>query len=446
MKEEQKIKIAQWLLNPDQENYEAPANLAVLERALKKFGVWKVYEEIELPLIPILEEMHGVGIKADREWLLRESKNSAKELAALEKDIYRKIGKRFNLNSPQQLGEILFGAPPEGLGIAAGKRARTKTGGYATDAAALETIRGAHPAVPRILRYRKIFKLRSTYLEPLHALTGKDGRVHTTYLQTVTGTGRLSSENPNLQNVPPEIKPAFVAEKGFLLAAFDYSQIELRVLASVSGDESMLAAFHKGEDIHALTAAQIYGVSRERVTQEMRQVAKTLNFGIIYGMGSAAFAAVAGITREEAQNFIDEYFVRFSGVRRWQEKVLREARATGMVTNQNNRRRLVPAIVSPNRRFAAEAERKAFNFPIQSVAADIIKLAMIRVRELVRRKKWDARCRMLLTIHDELLFEAENGMIREAREEIVGAMEAAYPLKVPLVVNASSGARWSELK
>ncbi len=470
---EEKIRIAQWLLDPDKGEKSLPLrvlplqkgekslglrslslgkgeyhharDLRRLEDELKKHGLWKVYAEIELPLAPILKEMHAAGVAVDRAWLEEESRKYAKEIVSLETDIYKKAGRRFNLNSPKQLGEILFRAPPEGLGISARGISKNKRGGYSTDAAALEAVRLAHPAIAPLLRYREFFKLKSTYLDPLRQLADADNRVRTTYLQTGTATGRLSSENPNLQNVPEEIKPAFVAEQGWSLASFDYSQIELRVLASVAGDEKMMTAFREGRDIHAMTAAQIYHVPFARVTKEMRHVAKTLNFGMIYGMGPSAFAAVAGISREEAQNFIDEYFVRFSEARRWQEKVLQEARATGTVTNVNGRRRLLAGIHSPNRRDAAEAERQALNFPIQSAAADIMKLAMIRARELIARKKRRSAVRMLLTIHDELIFELKDEVCDEAMAEIRAAMESAYALRVPLIVAATKGKRWSEL-
>lgn len=454
-----KIKIAEWLLDPDRGTKSLPlrvlplekgeyrdaSDLERLEAELKKQGLWKVYSEIELPLSPILEEMHETGIAVDRAWLAQESKKYAKELAALEAEIYKTTGKQFNINSPKQLSEILFSAPPAGLGLAAKGVAKTKAGGYSTDITTLELIRALHPAIASLLRYRELFKLKSTYLDPLQELADRTCRVHTTYLQTGTATGRLSSENPNLQNVPPEIKPAFVAREGWSLAAFDYSQIELRVLASVSGDEKMMTAFGEGRDIHAMTAAQIYNVPLSRVTKERRHVAKTLNFGMIYGMGPAAFAAVAGISRDEAQNFMDEYFVRFSEVRMWQEKILQEARAAGMVININGRRRLLPSIASPNRRYAAEAERQALNFPIQSAAADIMKLALIRVRAFLTQRKLEKRVHMLLTIHDELLIEAEEQIVTEVVPEIRREMESAYALRVPLIVKATAGKRWSEL-
>ena len=299
-----------------------------------------------------------------------------------------------------------------------------------------------------ILKYREIFKLKSTYVEPLRELADKNGRIHTTFVQTGTGTGRLSSQNPNIQNIPitsewgKQIRAVFIAEAGYKIAAFDYSQIELRVLASVSGDKKMVEAFKKDMDIHRLTASQVYNVPAEKVTPEMRHVAKTLNFGVAYGMGSNAFAQVSGLSVDEARKFIKEYYDDFYEVKLWQEKTIQKARQTGYVENLNGRRRWLPNIANPNRRLASADERMAINMPIQGLAADIIKLAMIKVAAKIKAKKWQKNVRMLLSVHDELVFEIADGIIKDAVELIKSEMENAYKISVPLKVESGYGDNW----
>lgn len=429
--------------------------MRILEAEIKKLGLEKVYYDIELPLAEILEDMKRTGIKLDLEFLAKLSKKSAKELGILEEKIYKQVGAPFNLNSPKQLSEVLY----EKLKIDFRGVPKTKTGLRSTDAEALEAIKMRHSVVPLILDYREIFKIRSTYIEPLRKLADRDGRVRTTFLQTGTATGRLSSQNPNLQNIPvskgrgssisdygKELRQAFIAEKGFSLAAFDYSQIELRVLASVANDEKMIEAFKQGQDIHALTAANVYNVDLKAVTPVMRQFAKTLNFGVIYGMGPDAFARASGLSREEAETFIAEYFNDFRDVRRWQEKIIARARQVGYVENWNGRKRWLININSSNRRLAAEAERMGINMPIQGLAADIIKLAMIRIAKFFKDKGWWlGRVRLLLTIHDELLLEISDDILKKAMPLIEREMESAYELKVPLKVDAAHGKNWAEL-
>lgn len=443
-----KTKLAAWLLDPDHPKRFEIASLEDLELQLKKQGLEKIYSEIELPLAGILDEMHKIGIKVDLGFLEKLSDKAAKELARLSKQIYKQAGLPFNLNSPKQLSEILY----EKLKIDIKGVPKTRTGLRSTDAEALETIKARHPIAPLILDYRELFKIRSTYIEPLRNLADQDSRVRTTFLQTSTATGRLSSQNPNLQNIPitsglgKELRKAFIAEKGFSLAAFDYSQIELRVLASVAEDEKMIEAFNQGLDIHALTAANVYNVDLKAVTPEMRRLAKTLNFGVVYGMGSDAFARTSGLSREEAETFIAEYFSDFQGVRRWQEKTIVKAREVGYVENFNGRRRVLENINSSNRRLAAEAERMAINMPIQSLAADIIKTAMIRVAKLFKEQKlWMDKIRLLLSIHDELLLEISDDILKEVLPLIEKEMESAFKLKVPVKVDIAYGKTWAEV-
>ncbi len=442
---EKKIELAQWLLDPDKEQT-LPHDLALLEPRLRELGLYKIYEEIELPLVEILDEMHKIGIKVDAPYLEKLGKEMGKELDVLVKKIYKLAGGEFNLNSPKQLGEVLF----DRMKIDAGGIKTTRTGQRSTDAETLELIKDRHPIVESILHYREIFKITSTYVEPLRELADKHGRVHTTFVQTGTATGRLSSQNPNMQNIPivgewgKEIRRAFIAEKKFSIATFDYSQIELRVLATVSGDPTMIEAFNNDLDIHQLTASQVYQVPLEKVTKEMRAAAKTLNFGVSYGMGPQAFAKQSGLSVADAKKFIDGYFANFAAVKKWQQETIAKARVNGYVENASGRRRWLPNINWPGRRYAAEAERIAINMPIQGLAADIIKIAMIRVADLIDRKKWGDRARLLLSIHDELLLELSDDILEKAMPLIQKEMEGAYRLAVPLKVNSASGRNWGE--
>lgn len=442
-----KIELAQWLIDPDKILL-LPADWNSLEKKLKENGLEKVFNEIELPLVEILAAMQKMGIKVDLDYLAKLSQALEKEVTGLVKKIYQEAGSEFNINSPKQLSEILFTK----LKIESAGISKRKTGAFATDVETLTLLKDRHPIIEPILKYRELFKLKSTYVDPLRELAGKDNRIHTTFVQTGTSTGRLSSQNPNLQNIPiisewgKKIRKAFIAEKGYSLASFDYSQIELRVLATVSKDPQMIEAFQNDLDIHKITASNVYNVPIEKVTPEMRSAAKTLNFGVIYGMGPQAFARSSGLSFEEAQKFIKEYFSDFIYVKRWQEKTIQKAREVGYVENLNGRRRLLMAINSPNRRFSSEAERVATNMPIQGLAADIIKLAMIRVADVLKKKKWWQKdVRMLLSIHDELIFEVRDDIVKEVKNIIHSEMEKAYQLAVPLKVDSAVGKSWGEL-
>ncbi|MDE2001211.1 MAG: hypothetical protein KGI60_01425 [Patescibacteria group bacterium] len=371
-----------------------------------------------------------------------------KKISALVKDIYRLAGGPFNLNSPKQLGQMLF----EKLGMSMEGVRKTPGGAVSTNAETLQAIRERHPIVPKILSYRELFKLQSTYVRPLGQLQDAQHRVHTNYIQTGTSTGRLSSRDPNLQNIPsegewaPKVRGVFVADRGYELVSFDYSQMELRVLASISGDPKMIEAFNNDVDIHRLTAANVFNVPPDKVTPEMRRLAKVLNFGVVYGMGAVAFSKVSGLSFADARKFITEYLEDFAKVREWQEKTKAETRKRGYVTTLTGRRRWLLHAASLFRGEAAEAERAAINMPVQGLEADILKMAMIRVDEEIRKRKWDGKVRMLLTIHDELLFEIKKDMIAEASRVIHKAMEHVYELEVPIVVAEKKGKNWGVLK
>ncbi len=409
---------------------------------LEKQGLWQLFEELETPLLPILAEMELAGIKVDTGLLQDLSKEFGAKLAELEREIYKLAGQEFNINSPRQLGEILF----EKLKLPHGRKTKT---GYSTDVKVLEKL-SFHELPQAVLVHRNLSKLQSTYVEKLAGLVHpKTGRVHTSFNQTVTATGRLSSSNPNLQNIPirteegQRIRQAFVPEKGHVFVAGDYSQIDLRVLAHYSQDKALLEAFRSGQDIHSQTAAEIFFVSPMLITPQMRRVAKTINFGIVYGMSSFGLASQLNLSRREAQTFIDRYFKHYAGVQQFMEDVVKQAREDRYVTTLLNRIRLLPDINSSNRTRREFAERTAINTPIQGTAADIIKLAMIKVdREL---EKAGHKARMLLQIHDELVFEVPEKEVEKIKKLARECMESVMKLDVPLVVNISTGKNLSKV-
>lgn len=468
--------IAFWMLNPDEDFYTAeylcqkylykdplsmPSEKLKKElqsfavKKLKEYKLEKLFHEVEMPLLAILAEMELRGIKVDVKDLKKLDKDLESKLAVLVKNLYREAGENFNINSPKQVGQILF----QKLKISEEGVKKTKGGAISTNIDTLMTIRDRHPIVKHLLEYRELFKLQSTYIRPFQELVdparggaNKNQRIHTTYIQTGTSTGRLSSQNPNLQNIPAEgewagkVRCVFIPEKGYELAAFDYSQIELRVLASLSGDPKMMDAFNNDLDIHKITAASVFNVALDKVTPEMRRLAKTLNFGVVYGMGAIAFAKTSGLSFSEAKKFIEEYFKDFNRIKEWQEQAKEQARSFGYVTNLNGRRRWLLEASSMFRGEAAEAERAAINMPVQGLAADIIKIAMISVAEEITKKGWEDDVRMLLTIHDELLFEIKEDIIKEASKLIASTMESAYELEVPIRVTTKIGSSWGELE
>jgi DNA polymerase-1 len=401
---------------------------------LERLGLWRLFTEVEGPLIPVLAEMEASGILIDQELLGQISDDFAAQLALLETEIHLAAGHPFNINSPQQLAEVLF----EELRLPHDRKTKT---GFSTDAQVLEKLAWRHELPALIVRYRNLAKLQSTYVDKLpEHVSAITGRVHSSFNQCGTATGRLSSSNPNVQNIPirseegRRIRAAFIAQPGCLLLAADYSQIDLRVLAHCSQDAALIAAFKKDEDIHACTAADIFRVARSLITSEMRRIAKSINFGIVYGMSSFGLSEQLGISRREAQLFIDRYFEQYPGIRRFMEATIEQARTDGAVSTLLGRRRLLLEINSSNRSRREFAERTAINTPIQGTAADIIKLAMLKAHEELGQR--NLRTKLLLQIHDELVFEVPEEELDAVRALLVPLMETVMELAVPLKVNA----------
>lgn len=454
------MKIAQWLIsseakNPDIEKLRQkmplPALYASQKKKLEEMEIKKIYDDIELPLIPILADMEHIGVRIDVDHLKMLSEKINAQIAELEKRIYSTAETVFNINSPKQTTEVLF----EKLKIPTKGIKKTPGGALSTNADVLEQIKNAHPVIAPLLRYRELFKLKSTYIDALpHHIDSATGRLYTTFNQTGTVTGRISSENPNLQNIPlqqeeyaDDIRNAFIAEEGYSFLSCDYSQIELRIAASLSNDATLLEAFRQKEDVHATTAAAVYDVPLQSVTPAMRRQAKALNFGILYGMGATSFAKVAGLARTEAKKFIDAYFEKFPNIRLYHDKVLSFGRAHGYVINALGRRRWLPYLTSGHPKERASSERMAINFPIQSLDADILKMAMIGIhKELSASGAWGNDVRLLLQIHDQLLFEVRNDILKVTAPKILSIMEAVYQLKAPLMVDAHIGSRWGNLQ
>ena len=406
--------------------------------------VTSVYERLERPLVPVLAEMEMHGIKVDRDTLSRMSNAFAQKMAGLEAEIHTLAGRSFNVGSPKQLGEILF----DEMGIEGGKKG--KTGAYATGADILEELATDHALPARVLDWRQLSKLKSTYTDALQDhINPETGRVHTSYVQTGATTGRLASSDPNLQNIPirseegRRIREAFVAEEGKTLIALDYSQIELRILAHIAGIDTLKQAFRDGHDIHAMTASEIFDVPLEEMTPDIRRRAKAINFGVIYGISGFGLARNLRIPRGEAQGFIDRYFERFPGIRAYMDATTEFAKHHGYVETLFGRKIHTPEIAAKGPR-AGFAKRAAINAPIQGTAADIIRRAMIRMPKAIA----GLPAKMLLQVHDELLFEVEDGAVEEtiarAREIMEGAAEPAVKIDVQLVVDAGQGANWAE--
>ena len=410
---------------------------------LKEQGLWQLFAEVEMPLTPVLMGMERTGVALDTELLKQMSQRLAKQLSKLEKDIYDNVGHQFNINSPQQLSNVLF----DELGL---PTARKTKGGYSTGAAILEELRGVHPVIGFILDYRQLSKIKSTYIDALPGLINpKTGRVHTSFNQTRTATGRLSSSEPNLQNIPvrgelgKEVRQAFIAPKGLYLLAADYSQIDLRALAHLSQDNSLTSAFRHDEDIHRATAAQVFSVDPSKVTPDMRRVAKTVNFGVIYGMSDYGLEQATGLSREEASNFIAAYFEKYPGVKNYLESTKERAREKGYVQTLLGRRRPIPEIHSSNRQVREAAERMAINMPVQGTSADIIKVAMINLeREMAKGK---LKSQMILQVHDELIFEVPETELAEMGRLASELMSSAIELSVPLKVDIKTGPNWGEM-
>ncbi len=463
-------RIAAWLVNPEQREYELgriaydiagisisddPTDMVraigklhplMLER-MRAMEVMDVFTKLEMPLVAILAAMERAGILVDTEQIDGLLTMANREVSSLEEQIYKSAGVTFNINSPSQLSDVLFTT----LGLR-GKVRRTGGGALSTAAAELEKLRDEHPIIELILQYRELNKLKTTYIEPFPSLVGADGRIHTTYNQAGAATGRLSSSNPNLQNIPTRtelgqrFRATFIAPPGFQLLSLDYSQLELRLVAHVAHDETMLEAFRNGEDIHTRTASEIFGVAPIAVTKDMRRQAKVLNFGIIYGMGTLGFARAAGVSRDVAKKFIEEYFARFPGVARYMEETKQSAFEKGYVTTLMGRRRPLPDIRSTMPQLQAQSERMAINHPLQGAGADIVKLAMVAVDAQIQQLGSTSGVRLLLQVHDELVLEVPEGSLPALAHDIARTMEQVVSLDVPLVVEAKAGPNWTDLK
>jgi DNA polymerase-1 len=412
---------------------------------LKKEKLEKVMDDLETPLVGILSKMERRGIELDVNFLKSLSGEMEKLIRSCEKRIYKDAGKEFNIASPAQLGQILF----QDLEIpTAGMKKLQK--GYSTAASELEKMRGLHPIVEHIFEYRELTKLKSTYVDTLPGLVDKDSRVHTDYSQAVAATGRLSSSNPNLQNIPirtetgRRIRQAFVAPKGRLLVSADYSQLEIRIVAHMCQEKSLIAAFKGGEDIHTMTAALVAGVKEEDVTPEMRRAAKAVNFGIMYGLSPHGLSVGTGMSREDAAKFIDNYFAQFPRLRDYMTETIEKARKVGYAESLFGRRRYLPELHASNYVMRAAAERMAINMPVQGTASDIIKKAMISIDPKI--EKSFPKAKMLLQVHDELVFETDKGSEEKLAEFVAGEMSSAFKLEVPLTVDVKSGHNWAQMK
>lgn len=443
--------IMQYLLAPQNGKYEAPENAAALlqqtlsdEHALDEQEMTKLYREIELPLLSTLYDMERDGFLVDCDELNRLGAQYDQQIAELKDEIFSLCGVApFNLNSPQQLGSVLF----DTLGLPSKKKTAR---GYSTDAETLNELAELHPAVDKILLYRQVAKLKSTYIDGLLRLTGRDGRIHTWFDQTIAATGRISSSEPNLQNIPVrtpmgrEIRRAFIAPAGSVLVDADYSQIELRLLAHLSGDEAMCEAFTLGQDIHARTAAEVYGVPLDEVTPQMRSSAKAVNFGIVYGISDFGLASNLHISRKEAAEFISRYFARYPAIHRFMDACVSQGKAEGYSVTMYGRRRPLPELSSPNYNRRQFGERAAMNTPVQGAAADIIKIAMNAVHDELKASGLTAK--LILQVHDELIVEAPEEEREQVETLLRRCMENAASLRVPLIADVHSGRSWYDTK
>ena len=414
-----------------------------LDIALDKADLRTVFETVEVPLVPVLTDIEFHGVRVNEDFLNEYSKVLDIEMKTVERDIYTMAGMKFNINSPKQLGEIIFDK------LKLGKAKKTKTGQYSTKEEDLVYLALEHDFPAYILRYRKLGKLKSTYVDALPLMVNpKTGRIHSTLSQTVTATGRLSSTNPNLQNIPirteegREIRKAFIPEDGFVIMSADYSQVELRLIAELSKDPGMMEAFRSGHDIHRATAAKVFGVPMEEVTSDMRSKAKMVNFGIIYGISAFGLAQRLKISRGEASEIINSYFAQYSRIKEYMDESIAEARKCGYAKTLLGRRRYLPDINSANATIRNFAERNAINSPVQGSAADLIKVAMTNIHHEMKARK--LRSQMILQVHDELVFEAHKDEVEELSKLVKEKMEGALPLEVPMLVEVGIGDNWLE--
>ncbi len=414
-----------------------------IEDKLKDMGMWELYEKIELPCVYYLYDLEKNGIKVDGKGLAEFGKNLETRINELISEIYNHAGKEFNINSTKQLGEILF----EDLGLKSGKKTKT---GYSTSVEVLEKISGEHPIIPLILEYRQLTKLNSTYVVGMVQHICSDGRIHGKFNQTVTATGRISSTEPNLQNIPTrlplgrEIRKVFIPEEGYVFLDADYSKIELRVLAHLSDDETLIEAYKKDTDIHSITASEVFDVPMDQVSGLMRRKAKAVNFGIVYGISSFGLGQDLDISRKEAEGYIAKYFETYKGVKNFLDTTVKDAKKQGYSLTIFNRRRPIPELASSNFMTRSFGERVAMNSPIQGTAADIIKIAMINVNKEL--KKRNLKSKLILQVHDELLIETKIEELQEVKQLLVDNMMEAANLKVPLVVDVNEGNSWYDAK
>jgi DNA polymerase-1 len=431
------------------------AALEQLIEALKAQNLYELYEKLELPLLPIVRGMHEWGIEVDPEALRAAGRIFSQKMETITREAYRLAGREFNLGSPKQLSELLF----DELGLTP-KGKRKASGAYTTNAEVLEGMRELHPIIPLILEYREVQKLQSTYIEPILSAIAPDGRVHAQFYQNGTTTGRFSSAHPNLQNLPmgseyaKDIRAGFIAGRGNVLVSADYSQIELRVLAMLSGDEKLIETFQEGKDIHAAVASEIFGVPESEVTGNQRRAAKVVNFGILYGMGVTALQKNLGSSREEAARFYDHYFKSFPRITAFLENTKLDAARLGYTTTLFGRRRYFPGIKSPLPHIRAFAERMATNAPIQGTAADLVKVAILLIDEMLRTEKLDTAAHLVMQIHDELVYEVEKEYADRVKEIVETCMRDAIrrspvavpETDVPLEVSSATGERLDQLK
>lgn len=416
---------------------------SVLREKLKETGMESLYDEMELPCLYALYEMEKNGIRVDGEALHQYGKKLRTRIEELTAEIHAMAGEEFNINSPKKLGEILF----EKLGLKNGKKTKT---GYSTSAEVLEKLKNAHPIIPKILEYRQLTKLNSTYAEGLAGYIRADGRIHGKFHQTVTVTGRISSADPNLQNIPTrmplgrEIRKVFIPEEGSVFVDADYSQIELRVLAHMSGDAALIAAYQADEDIHAITASQVFDVPLDQVDSTLRRKAKAVNFGIVYGISSFGLGQDLDISRKEAEGYIEKYFATYGKVKEFLDRTVEDAKKNGYTVTMFGRRRPIPELASSNFMTRSFGERAAMNAPVQGTAADIIKIAMVRVNR--RLKKEHLQSKLVLQIHDELIIETKKEEVEIVQKILVQEMMHAADLAVPLLVDANIGDSWYDAK
>lgn len=462
------ITLASYLLNPNSSSYDIDklngeyevetydgedeflCNIApmidlcnILEKKIEQCNQKKLLNEIEIPLSNVLARMENLGFAVDKQGIEDFGKMLKENIENLKSEIYNSVGREFNINSPKQLGVALF----EDLALPCKKKTKS---GYSTSADVLESLKNQHPVVSMVLQYRTLSKLNSTYCEGLLKVIGDDGRIHSSFNQTETRTGRISSTEPNLQNIPVrtelgrEMRKFFTAREGWVLVDADYSQIELRVLADISGDKNMIDAFKNNQDIHAITASQVFNMPLDFVTGEMRSRAKAVNFGIVYGIGAYSLAKDIGVTNKEAKNYIESYLKHYSGIDKYMHDVVEKAKDTGYVETVFGRRRYLPELSASNGMTRAFGERVARNAPIQGTAADIIKIAMIKVDKRLTEENLEAR--LVLQVHDELIVECPSHESMRVAMILQEEMEKAVSLSVPLVADSAVGKTWYDAK